>query len=52
LCIPTAYRERGRRTITHSRPTGDIGLAIFPWDCLRERAAFPTPDVFFGEAPR
>jgi hypothetical protein len=32
----------------HSLWTGDIGLAVFLWDCLRERAAFPMLDVFFG----
>ena len=40
--------ETGR--LRHSLWTGDIGLAIFLWDVLRERAAFPTLDVFFGEA--
>jgi hypothetical protein len=34
--------------LRHSLWTGDIGLAIFLWDCLREEAAFPTLDVFFG----
>ncbi len=33
----------------HSLWTGDIGLAIFLWDCLREKAQFPTLDVFFAE---
>ena len=28
--------------------TGDLGLAIFLWDCIRERAAFPTLDVLFA----
>ena len=28
--------------------TGDPGLAIYLWDCLRGRAAFPTLDVFYG----
>lgn len=27
--------------------TGDPGFAIYLWDCLRARAAFPTVDVFF-----
>ena len=39
--------ETGR--LRHSLWTGDIGLAIFLWDCLRERAGFPTLDVFFAE---
>jgi len=34
--------------LRHSLWTGDIGLAVFLWDCLRERAAFPTLDVFWG----
>lgn len=38
--------------LRHSLWTGDIGLAIFLWDCLRERAGFPTLDVFFGAASR
>ncbi len=37
--------------LRHSLWTGDIGLAIFLWDCLRERARFPTFDVFFAEKP-
>jgi hypothetical protein len=34
--------------LRHSLWTGDIGLAIFLWDCLRGRAEFPTLDVFFS----
>ena len=31
--------------------TGDPGIAIYLWDCLNERAAFPTLDVFYvGQA--
>ncbi len=36
--------------LRHSLWTGDIGLAIFLWDCLRGKAEFPTLDVFFGDA--
>jgi hypothetical protein len=42
------YREtrsqlgRGR----YSLWTGDIGLAVYLWDCLRNDAQFPTIDVF------
>ena len=36
--------------LRHSLWTGDIGLAIFLWDCLRGRAEVPTLDVFFGAA--
>ncbi len=28
--------------------TGDPGLAIYLWDCLHGRAAFPTLDVFYA----
>ena len=35
--------------LRHSLWTGDIGLGVFLWDCLRERAAFPTLDVFFAQ---
>ena len=38
--------------LRHSLWTGDIGLAIFLWDCVREKAEFPTLDVFFGDAAR
>jgi hypothetical protein len=27
--------------------TGDPGFAIYLWDCINARAAFPTVDVFF-----
>ncbi len=27
--------------------TGDIGFAIYLWDCLQGAAAFPTLDVFY-----
>ena len=46
-----AETEQAER-LRHSLWTGDIGLAIFLWDCLRERAGFPTLDVFFGAASR
>lgn len=35
--------------LRHSLWTGDPGLAIFLWDCLRARAQFPTLDVFFAD---
>ena len=48
------FEDETQRTgrLRHSLWTGDIGLAIFLWDCLRGRAEFPTLDVFFGEAVR
>lgn len=27
--------------------TGDLGFAIYLWDCLHEKAAFPTLDIFY-----
>jgi hypothetical protein len=33
---------RGRYTLW----TGDIGLAVYLWDCIRAEPAFPTLDVF------
>ena len=46
------FEDETARTgrLRHSLWTGDIGLAIFLWDCVRGKAAFPTLDVFFGEA--
>ncbi|HEY9027723.1 MAG TPA: LanC-like protein [Burkholderiaceae bacterium] len=35
--------------LRHSLWTGDIGLAIFLWDCMNERVRFPTLDVFFAK---
>jgi hypothetical protein len=37
-----AHFERGRYTLW----TGDIGLAIYLWDCLTAKPFFPTVDVF------
>jgi hypothetical protein len=34
--------------LRYSLWTGDPGLAIYLWDCLRGNAAFPTLDVFDG----
>jgi hypothetical protein len=28
--------------------TGDLGFAVFLWDCIRATAAFPTLDVFYA----
>jgi len=30
--------------------TGDPGFAIYLWDCIRGRGAFPTLDVFFSRS--
>ena len=34
--------------LRYSLWTGDPGLAVYLWDCIRGRAAFPTVDVFYG----
>jgi hypothetical protein len=34
--------------LRHSLWTGDPGLAVYLWDCLRAASAFPTLDVFFA----
>jgi len=34
--------------LRYSLWTGDPGLAIFLWDCIRAEANFPTLDVFFA----
>lgn len=36
--------------LRHSLWTGDPGLAIFLWDCLRAKASFPTLDVFYADS--
>lgn len=48
------FDEETARTgrLRHSLWTGDIGLAIFLWDCLTETPRFPTLDVFFADAGR
>jgi hypothetical protein len=38
--------ERAHGQLRSSLWTGDPGFAIYLWDCLRERAAFPTLDMF------
>jgi hypothetical protein len=38
--------------LRYSLWTGDPGLAIYLWDCLRAKAAFPTLDVFWGDTAR
>jgi hypothetical protein len=39
-----AHAEHGRGR--HTLWTGDPGLAIYLWDCIRAEPAFPTLDVF------
>ncbi len=38
--------------LRYSLWTGDPGLAVYLWDCLRAKSAFPTLDVFFAPARR
>jgi len=35
--------------LRYSLWTGDPGLAVYLWDCIRGRAAFPTIDVFHAD---
>ena len=39
---------RQYRQLRYSLWTGDLGLAIYLWDCIHGSAAFPTLDVFFA----
>jgi len=34
--------------LRYSLWTGDLGFAIFLWDCLRAKAQFPTLDIFYA----
>jgi hypothetical protein len=34
--------------LRYSLWTGDLGFAIYLWDCVRRKAAFPTLDVFYA----
>jgi hypothetical protein len=40
--------EAAHGQLRYSLWTGDPGLAVYLWDCLRGEAAFPTLDVFYG----
>lgn len=42
--------ERAHGQLRYSLWTGDPGFAIYLWDCLRARSAFPTLDVFYADA--
>jgi lantibiotic modifying enzyme len=35
--------------LRYSLWTGDPGLAVYLWDCVRGRVAFPTIDVFYAD---
>ena len=34
--------------LRHSLWTGDLGLAVFLWDCIHAQGRYPTLDVFFA----
>ena len=36
--------------LRYSLWTGDLGLAVYLWDCIRARPRFPTLDVFYADA--
>lgn len=44
----TSNDERRYGQPRYSLWTGDPGFAVYLWDCIRARAAFPTLDVFFA----
>ncbi|WP_437911764.1 LanC-like protein [Sorangium sp. So ce302] len=45
-------QEDARRygQLRYSLWTGDLGFAIYLWDCIRAKPAFPTLDVFYPPA--
>ncbi|MBP1151943.1 LanC-like protein [Methylocaldum sp. RMAD-M] len=47
----TQAREEAARYRQHrySLWTGDLGLAVFLWDCIVAEARFPTLDVFYAQ---
>ncbi|HVF15643.1 MAG TPA: LanC-like protein [Steroidobacteraceae bacterium] len=44
----TQSDEREYGQLRYSLWTGDLGFAIYLWDCIRASPAFPTLDVFYG----
>jgi hypothetical protein len=44
------FEEHAQRygQLRYSLWTGDLGLAIYLWNCIQGEAAFPTLDVFFA----
>jgi hypothetical protein len=42
--------ELAQGQLRYSLWTGDPGFAIYLWDCIRGKAAFPTLDVFYAAA--
>lgn len=44
----TQADERAHGQLRYSLWTGDPGFAIYLWDCIRAKAAFPTLDQFYA----
>ena len=38
----------GRAAMRYALWIGDLGFAIYLWDCINGTARFPTLDVFFA----
>ena len=49
--VQTEAEAHRHGRMRHSLWTGDLGFAIYLWDCIRGGAAFPTLDVFDGAPP-
>jgi hypothetical protein len=46
--MPQLERDTARYgQARYSLWTGDLGFAIYLWDCIRAQAAFPMLDVFY-----
>lgn len=45
--LQTQADERQYGLLRYSLWTGDPGFAIYLWDCIQARSAFPTLDVFY-----
>jgi Lanthionine synthetase C-like protein len=46
--LQTLADEARYDQMRYSLWTGDLGFAIYLWDCIRAQAAFPTLDVFYS----
>jgi hypothetical protein len=46
--LQTQRDEREYGQLRYSLWTGDLGFAIYLWDCIRASPAFPTLDVFYA----
>jgi len=51
--IAQTWRDAARHgQLRYSLWTGDLGFAIYLWDCLQAQARFPTLDVFYADGVR